>query len=380
MIALALAGDLDHADRAARQALRVPRRRSALPELAGAWLLNAFVAMWRSDLVTAEADARQSVDVARLGGLLAAELILTPTLTIMLVSRGEVEAAAAEFARTGLTEGPILDSPWLMSLPFARGLLRLAQGRPREAAEDFVELHERKQRWGIGGSVMLQAGASAALALAACGERERACELARDDVAAAERWGARARSASRAGRWGSRWAGARAWRRWSSRSNCSTSRRWRGRARWASCTSGSPCATRAAAPTRARRCARRSSSRAAAAPAGIAKQRLRGAAGDRRARAGAGPPIGVESLTPSERRVAQMAADGMTNRQIAQSLFLTVKTIETHLAATYDKLGVRRAASCRRRSRRATADGRHDRGPDRGAGASQCSCPHLLRA
>lgn len=35
------------------------------------------------------------------------------------------------------------------------------------------------------------------------------------------------------------------------------------------------------------------------------------------------------------------AATGMTNRQIAESLFLTVKTIETHLAAAYDKLGIR---------------------------------------
>jgi DNA-binding NarL/FixJ family response regulator len=52
-------------------------------------------------------------------------------------------------------------------------------------------------------------------------------------------------------------------------------------------------------------------------------------------------PIGVESLTPSERRVAEMAASGMTNRQIAQTLFLTIKTIETHLAAAYDKLGIR---------------------------------------
>ncbi len=52
-------------------------------------------------------------------------------------------------------------------------------------------------------------------------------------------------------------------------------------------------------------------------------------------------PIGVESLTPSERRVAELAATGMTNRQVAQSLFLTVKTIETHLAAAYDKLGIR---------------------------------------
>ncbi|HEX5147077.1 MAG TPA: helix-turn-helix transcriptional regulator, partial [Conexibacter sp.] len=52
-------------------------------------------------------------------------------------------------------------------------------------------------------------------------------------------------------------------------------------------------------------------------------------------------PIGVESLSPSERRVAEMAASGMTNRQIAQALFLTLKTIESHLGAAYDKLAIR---------------------------------------
>jgi len=51
-------------------------------------------------------------------------------------------------------------------------------------------------------------------------------------------------------------------------------------------------------------------------------------------------PIGVESLTPSERRVADLAASGMTNRQIAQSLFVTVKTVEAHLSATYSKLDI----------------------------------------
>jgi len=51
-------------------------------------------------------------------------------------------------------------------------------------------------------------------------------------------------------------------------------------------------------------------------------------------------PIGVESLTPSERRVADLAASGMTNRQIAQSLFVTVKTVEAHLSAVYDKLDI----------------------------------------
>ena len=51
-------------------------------------------------------------------------------------------------------------------------------------------------------------------------------------------------------------------------------------------------------------------------------------------------PIGVESLTPSQRRVAELAASGLTNRQIGQSLFVTVKTVESHLRAAYDKLGI----------------------------------------
>ena len=49
---------------------------------------------------------------------------------------------------------------------------------------------------------------------------------------------------------------------------------------------------------------------------------------------------GVESLTPSERRVAALAADGHTNREIAQSLFLSVKTVEGHLSNAYRKLDI----------------------------------------
>ena len=48
-----------------------------------------------------------------------------------------------------------------------------------------------------------------------------------------------------------------------------------------------------------------------------------------------------DGLTPSERRVAERAADGESNRDIAAALFLTVKSVEWHLGNTYRKLGIR---------------------------------------
>jgi DNA-binding NarL/FixJ family response regulator len=48
----------------------------------------------------------------------------------------------------------------------------------------------------------------------------------------------------------------------------------------------------------------------------------------------------VGSLTASERRVADRAADGLSNRDIAQALYVTPKTVEVHLSNAYRKLGI----------------------------------------
>jgi DNA-binding CsgD family transcriptional regulator len=49
---------------------------------------------------------------------------------------------------------------------------------------------------------------------------------------------------------------------------------------------------------------------------------------------------GLEALTPSERRVAELAAGGMSNPEIAQAVFVTLNTVEGHLRHVYQKLSV----------------------------------------
>jgi DNA-binding CsgD family transcriptional regulator len=52
------------------------------------------------------------------------------------------------------------------------------------------------------------------------------------------------------------------------------------------------------------------------------------------------PVFGWESLTASERRVAELAADGLSNTRIAQQLYLARGTVETHLKRVYAKLAI----------------------------------------
>jgi len=90
-------------------------------------------------------------------------------------------------------------------------------------------------------------------------------------------------------------------------------------------------------------------------PRGVRARRWRGLSGERPVREvparleGVRGPVahetaedGLSSLTDAERRVAALAAAGTTNRQIADTLFITVSTVEQHLTQIYRKLNVRR--------------------------------------
>ena len=115
-------------------------------------------------------------------------------------------------------------------------------------------------------------------------------------------------------------------------------------------TSGSGCGSTRRA--RGSRSAGRSGGRASGAAAREAIERAAadfdalgspGWAGQARAelaRVGGRRPRAPGELTQTEQQVAALAADGRTNKEIAQALFVTVHTVEAHLSSTYAKLGV----------------------------------------
>jgi DNA-binding CsgD family transcriptional regulator len=99
-----------------------------------------------------------------------------------------------------------------------------------------------------------------------------------------------------------------------------------------------PCAGPTTGPTPANHCGPRWTWPPAGATA------LRRQATDELAATGGRPrntrSTGVEALSPSERRIARLAAEGNSNRDIAQALFVTTTTVEVHLSACLRKLGI----------------------------------------
>ena len=103
-----------------------------------------------------------------------------------------------------------------------------------------------------------------------------------------------------------------------------------------------------------RRAKRRGQARRALEDAGSEFERIGARLWAERARAelarisGRRPRVAGE-LTPAERRVVELAAEGLSNKEIAQTLFVTVHTVELHLSHAYAKLGVRSRSQLARR-------------------------------
>lgn len=58
------------------------------------------------------------------------------------------------------------------------------------------------------------------------------------------------------------------------------------------------------------------------------------------------PRTGWLSLTPTERRIADLVVEGLSNPQIGERLYVSFRTVQTHLAHVFAKLGISSRARC----------------------------------
>ncbi len=358
--ALRVLVDADLAERAQPQldaALGVARRQGSVTGLVSLLGIEQ-IAAWRcGDVRETEARGRELLELAPTSMMKLAHWAL---LALALIERGELEEAEQAVQRSGA--GPRLPPLTHVGVVLhARARLRLAQGRPRDALLDLLELRSRDEQLGVQ-HLSFPWHRTAVEAALAVGDEEAATSFADEQLARAERWAtpsARGLALSTKGlAVGGEEAAGAAGRGRGAAQRLTGAARPRSRARRP---------RRRAAPRRpsgagARAAARRARGGARACGSTALAER----AHDELLVAGAKPRrlrfSGADALTAAERRVTRMAADGHSNREIAAALYVTVRTVENHLARSYRKLGIELAQErCARRRGLAERPQRLDR-------------------
>jgi DNA-binding CsgD family transcriptional regulator len=298
---------------------------------------RGWLALRRGDLIAAEGDARTALAAAELPAPILYRVLNAGVLVVALTDQGELDAA--EQALAPLDSEAESGSITAAVLRVARGRLRVAQGRVAEGLEDFLAVGLGLTRAQITCPSYLPWRSQAALAQLALGEREPARRLADEEVELAQAFGTpRALGAAKraAGVVAGGDRGASLLREAVDAFERGDSSVERARAL---------ADLGALLRRRNRRTEARELLREAldAAHRGGAKPLAEYAETELRA-TGARPRRvvlrGLESLTASERRVAAYASQGLSNREIAQALFVTARTVEGHLTSVFRKLGV----------------------------------------
>jgi DNA-binding CsgD family transcriptional regulator len=313
------------------------RRLGSLPHVLGLCCYRALAHLLTGNLADAEADARIALETGpRPPGIHAAAALAA--LLHALAERGEFEAAEAADQRYLLAQQfpTTLQTGFLLA---ARGRLRLAEHRPASALDDLLAAGDLFLRLRSPSPTTAPWRSDAALARLALGEQPEARVLAAEELALAQAFGAprtlgvalRAAGLAENGKGGLELL----------RQAADVLERSAARLEYA----------RAMADLGAalRRAGHRAKSREILRPALDLAHRCGALALTERTHteliAAGGRPrrlvlSGLESLTPSERRVVQLAAAGLANREIAQHLFITARTVEGHLTHAYQKLDI----------------------------------------
>jgi DNA-binding CsgD family transcriptional regulator len=313
------------------------RRRGALQEMIGICALRASASTNRGALADAEADARWALERAE--GMYRIQAI--GELIRLLVERDALPEAEQQLAQ--VPDPGASRSVEAARLLMARGVLRVAQGRLAEALGDLLECGQRCEQLGLNALNGAPWRSEAAIVQAALGDGDGdgALRLADEQLELARAFGRprilgvslRACGLVRGGEPGLELL----------------------REAVQTLEGAQAPVELARALTDLGAALRRAGRRADARPElerGLDLAHHCGAvriASQARAElviAGAKPRrdaiTGRDALTASELRVARLAGDGLTNREIAQSLFITTKTASTHLSHIYRKLGITR--------------------------------------
>ena len=296
---------------------------------------RGWLGLRSGDLGAAEGDTRTALAATELPAPLMFRVMNAALLIEALVDQGELDTAERTLAplEREAERGSLIAA----MLRFARARLRVAQGRIGEGLEDFLAVGALLTRSLVTCPGSLPWRSEAALAHLALGEREPARRLADEELELARAFGAPralgvAKRAAGVVAGGDRGAallheaideferGDASLERARALADLGAMLRRRNRR------------TEARELLReALDAAHRSGARALAE---YAETELR-ATGARPRRV---VLTGLDSLTASERRIAELASQGLTNREIAQTLFVTVRTVEGHLTSVFRKL------------------------------------------
>ena len=334
--ALTLSGHLERALEVTDAALHDARRHASPLMFATASYRGSLPRLWAGRVTDAIADLERALDAAQ-DGWRQFTRGARACYVLCLIERGEHQRAEALLGPAGSIEG-LQDLEDTLCLS-ARSELRLAQGRPAEALADSLAVQRA-----IGPEIKVLGSCQwqtvAALAARGLGDRDRALAFAREALARAEATGVlharirahRVRGLCEGGAIGRRML------------ELAAGLGEQGPARLESVRAlvdfGAALRRanqRAAARGPLQRAADLARTGGATALEDRARTELAAAGGrPRRERLLSGPA----ALTPSERRIAELAAGGQSNREIAQMLFVTPKTVEYHLRNAYRKLNV----------------------------------------
>jgi DNA-binding CsgD family transcriptional regulator len=339
--ALFRSGLLDEAVPIFNQAVAQARRRGDIVNLAFMLLWRGKCHTDRGDLRAAVADLREAIDLAVGHGMRASTYwpYNLGFLAQALLEQGEADEATRVIDRGGFPEQLPLDQVHLAWFRLHRGRLRIETGSPERGVEELRQVGKTLRLVLFDNPSNVPWRSWAAEGLRRLDRHDEARVLAADELALARRWGdphAIGASLHMLGLVEGGTAGIGLLREAVEVLAGSQARLEHARA----LVDLGAALRRANQRTEARQRLREGVELARR----VGAFGLAGRANEEIAATGARPrtvfQTGLDALTASERRVGQLAADGMTNKEIAQTLFVTIKTVEVHLSHAYRKLEI----------------------------------------